>query len=149
MVVFRIARKDRINDLSGRGAELFGGRWNEKGIPALYTSSSLSLAMLEILAHTEKSLPPVNMAYAKIYVPDRMLNLKILRLPEDSSEVEYSSKWLKEKSDLMLKVPSVIMPYEYEHEFNLILNPLHEEYKSIFVVETHDLSFDVRLVKLE
>ena len=49
----------------------------------------------------------------------------------------------------MLKVPSVIMPYEYEHEFNLILNPLHEEYKSIFVVETHDLSFDVRLVKLE
>ena len=49
MVVFRIARKEYIQDLSGRGAELFGGRWNEKGIPALYTSSSLSLAALEIL----------------------------------------------------------------------------------------------------
>ena len=149
MVVFRIARKDRINDLSGRGAELFGGRWNEKGIPALYTSSSLSLAMLEILVHTDKSLSPVNMSYAKIYVPDRMLSMKILRLPEDTTEVEYGSKWLKEKSDLMLKVPSVIMPYEYDHEFNLILNPLHEEYKSVSIVEVHDLSFDVRLVKVE
>jgi RES domain-containing protein len=146
MVVFRIARKDRINDLSGRGAELFGGRWNEKGIPALYTSSSLALAMLEILAHTDKSLPPVNMAYAKIYVPDQMFNLKILRLSEGMTEVEYGSKWLKEKAGLMLKVPSVIMPYEYDHEFNLILNPLHEDYKSVFVDEVHDLSFDIRLV---
>ena len=64
MVVFRIARKERIEDLSGRGAELFGGRWNEKGYPALYTASSLSLAALEILAHTDKSMSPVNMAYA-------------------------------------------------------------------------------------
>ena len=148
MVVFRIARKDYIQDLSGRGAELFGGRWNEKGIPALYTSSSLSLAALEILVHTDKSLPPVNMAYAKIYVPDEMFSMKILRLKDDEVPVEYGTKWLKEKRGLMLKVPSVILPYEYDHEFNLILNPLHEDYKKVAVVEVHDFSFDVRLVEI-
>jgi RES domain-containing protein len=116
MIVFRIARKERIEDLSGRGAELFGGRWNEKGYPALYTASSLSLAALEILVHTDKSMPPVDMAYASIYVPDSFLSMKILRLPADTTEIEYGTKWLKEKSSLMLKVPSVILPYEYEHE---------------------------------
>ena len=148
MVVFRIARKEYIQDLSGRGAELFGGRWNEKGIPALYTSSSLSLAALEILVHTDKSLPPVNMAYAKIYVPDEMFSMKILRLKDDEVPVEYGTKWLKEKRGLMLKVPSVILPYEYDHEFNLILNPQHEDYKKVFVAEVHDFSFDVRLVEI-
>lgn len=148
MVVFRIARKDYIQDLSGRGAELFGGRWNEKGIPALYTSSSLSLAALEILVHTDKSLPPVNMAYAKIYVPDEMFSMKILRLKNDEEPVVYGTKWLKEKRGLMLKVSSVILPYEYDHEFNLILNPQHEDYKKVFVAEVHDFSFDVRLVEI-
>ena len=147
MIVFRIARKERIEDLSGRGAELFGGRWNEKGYPALYTSSSLSLAALEILVHTDKSMPPVNMAYASIYVPDSFLSMKILKLPSDTTEIEYGTKWLKEKSGLMLKVPSVILPYEDEHECNLIMNPLHEDYKKIFINEVHDFSFDVRLVK--
>ena len=146
MVVFRIGRKDHISDLSGKGAELFGGRWNEKGIPALYTSSSLSLASLEVLVHTDKSLPPVDMAYAKIYVPDRMLSMKLVQLPENTSEVEFGSKWLRDKTDLMLKVPSVVLPYESDIEFNLILNPLHEEFSKIFVAETHDFSFDFRLL---
>ena len=146
MIVFRIARKERIEDLSGRGAELFGGRWNEKGYPALYTSSSLSLAALEILVHADKSMPPVNMAYASIYVPDSFLSMKILKLPSETTEIEYGTKWLKEKSGLMLKVPSAILPYEYEHECNLILNPLHEDFKKVFINEVHDFSFDVRLM---
>ena len=126
-----------------------GAKGSEKGIPALYTSSSLSLAALEILIHTDKSLPPVNMAYAKIYVPDEMFSMKILRLKDDEVPVEYGTKWLKEKRGLMLKVPSVILPYEYDHEFNLILNPLHEDYKKVSVVEVHDFSFDVRLVEIQ
>ena len=146
MVVYRIARWMRIEDLSGHGAELFGGRWNAKGIPALYTSSSLSLAALEILVHTQKPLVPVDMAYAEIYVPDSMLMQKLVTLSDSEDELSYGSLWLKEKRGLMLKVPSVILPYEYEHEFNLILNPLHEEFKSVHLVSVHDFSFDKRLV---
>lgn len=144
MVVFRIARKERIQDLSGRGAALFGGRWNEKGTPALYTSSSLALAALEILVHTDKNNPPVDMAYAEIYIPEQLLPSKLTRLPEDETPLNYGTNWLKEKAGLMLKVPSVILPFEYEHDFNLILNPMHEEYNKVFVSSVHDFSFDVR-----
>lgn len=145
MVVFRIARKDHIEDISGLGARLFGGRWNEKGTPALYTSSSLSLAALEILVHTDRTLPPVNMAYAVIYVPETLLPKKILKPSEVESPLDYGTNWLKNNEGLMLRVSSVILPYEYEHDFNLILNPLHEEYKKVYVVSTHDFNFDVRL----
>lgn len=33
--------------LSGRGAELYGGRFNRKGMPALYTSLSIITALWE------------------------------------------------------------------------------------------------------
>lgn len=33
--------------MSGRGAELYGGRFNKKGIPALYTSLSIMTALRE------------------------------------------------------------------------------------------------------
>lgn len=33
--------------LSGRGAELYGGRFNPKGLPALYTSTSIMTALRE------------------------------------------------------------------------------------------------------
>ena len=146
MVVFRIARKERIQDLSGIGAQLFGGRWNDKGVPAIYTSSSLSLAALEILVHTDKNHPPVDMAYAEIYVPDILLTQKILRLDLGENALDYGTNWLKQKEGLLLKVPSVILPYEYEHDCNVILNPLHKDYKDVQVVSVHDFSFDVRLM---
>jgi RES domain-containing protein len=145
MVVFRIARKERIQDLSGMGAQLFGGRWNEKGVPALYASSSLSLSALEILVHTDKNHPPVDMAYAEIYVPDNLLSQKLVRLGEDENALDYGTNWLKQKQGMLLKVPSVILPYEYDHDFNVILNPLHEDYNKVFVSSVHDFSFDVRL----
>jgi hypothetical protein len=87
------------------------------------------------------------MAYAKIYVPDYMLSLKITNLEDNMDTVSYGSHWLKEKKELMLKVPSVILPPVYDYEFNLILNPMHEEYKKIFIAEVHDYSFDVRLTQ--
>ena len=34
---------------SGEGAKRYGGRWNRKGVPMVYTSGSRSLAMLEML----------------------------------------------------------------------------------------------------
>ena len=38
---------------SGEGARRYGGRWNKKGIPLVYTACSQSLAMLEILVQDE------------------------------------------------------------------------------------------------
>ena len=38
---------------TGEGARLNGGRWNSPGKAVVYTSSSLSLATLEVLVHLE------------------------------------------------------------------------------------------------
>ncbi|MGO4440589.1 RES family NAD+ phosphorylase [Rhizobium sp. RAF56] len=45
--------------LSGRGAELYGGRFNPKGLPALYTSLSIMTALRE--ANQVGSLQPTTL----------------------------------------------------------------------------------------
>lgn len=45
--------------LSGRGAELYGGRFNAKGVPALYTSLSVMTALRE--ANQVGSLQPTTL----------------------------------------------------------------------------------------
>lgn len=145
MIAYRIAREEYIQDLSGYGASLFGGRWNNPGLPALYLSSSLTLSMLEVLVHSSSENPPVNMTFAEVYVPDEMLSAPIVKLQDGEASAEYGSKWLKSKESLFIKVPSIILPYEYEHDFNLIFNPLHPEYEKIKIIKSAPLNFDYRL----
>ena len=51
--------------LSGRDAQLFGGRFNPKGVPALYTSLSILTAIKE--ANQVRHLPgtPATQAFAR------------------------------------------------------------------------------------
>jgi RES domain-containing protein len=48
----------RYAGLAGEGARLYGGRYNPPGIPAVYTSQSIALAVLEILVHIDKAEVP-------------------------------------------------------------------------------------------
>ncbi|HLR38131.1 MAG TPA: RES family NAD+ phosphorylase, partial [Chitinophagaceae bacterium] len=57
--LYRIAKCHYIDDLSGTGAKTYGGRWNSKGHPVIYTAGSRSLAALETLVHIpQKNIPP-------------------------------------------------------------------------------------------
>ena len=51
MTVFRICNPQFSEDISGTGAKLYGGRWNSKGVAALYASEHISLSVLEMLVH--------------------------------------------------------------------------------------------------
>lgn len=42
---------------TGEGARLYGGRWNRKGVPMVYTAGSQSLATLEMLVQDELNRP--------------------------------------------------------------------------------------------
>jgi RES domain-containing protein len=58
MTCYRVVRRKYAN-LAGEGAGLYGGRFNPPGIPAVYTSQSIALALLEVLVHLDKiEVPP-------------------------------------------------------------------------------------------
>src|SRR5438876_9711918 len=45
----------------GEGARQFGSRWTPRGIPAVFTSATLSLAALERFVHTDTDLGPASL----------------------------------------------------------------------------------------
>ena len=52
--------------LDGEGARRFGGRWNPPGVALVYCSSSLSLAVLELLVHVEPLAAPDDLVAVQI-----------------------------------------------------------------------------------
>ena len=153
MIVYRISKTKHIRDLSGTGAKLFGGRWNEKGTPLINTSGTISLAILESLVHFPIHLAPTDMSLAKINIPDALKNSvtelnSFGKLPTSWREnpptletQQFIKKWIGEKASLILKVPSAIIPTEY----NYVINPAHRDIRLITIESTSVVSFDNRL----
>ena len=152
MEVYRITQEEYANDLSGNGARLFGGRWNSEGFYALYTAASRSLALLETLAHAPaKMLQQKTYILVTIAVPDKMLQREItidkLATDWDVPDIrQYTQKmgdsFLLAKRELLLLVPSVLMP----EENNYMLNPLHTDFKKIKIIHSRRVGFDKRVV---
>ena len=149
----RITKRKNLQDaFSGEGARLFGGRWNSPGLPMIYTSSSLSLAALEILVHLDDSAT-VTRLYCAIPVEfDDKLIKSVSRtdLPEDWSHASPNAdtqmlgdRWAREGSSVVLRVPSVVI----QHEYNYILNPSHKEFSKIKIGKPFNFEFDPRLMK--
>lgn len=151
MELFRITQERFADDLTGNGSRLFGGRWNSEGTFAVYTSSSRSLALLEVLAHT-----PAKMFNAKNYqlvtlrVPDNIIAEEIIspQLPVgwDAPDArlytkKLGDKFFKENKSLMLATPGVLM----HEEINYILNPLHSEMRKVKIAGKRRIYFDKRL----
>src|ERR1700748_878056 len=84
MIVYRLAKSVFKNDLSGRGAELAGGRWNSAGIPVLYTAESRALCALEIAVHTPLNVVPGDYIMVSIDIAGTQpFSIDASRLPEN------------------------------------------------------------------
>src|ERR1700736_1356343 len=69
--VWRLVRKRRLpSAFGGEGSKIAGGRWNNPGIPVVYTSSSLSLATLEYLTRASALRAPQDVCSIWADVPD-------------------------------------------------------------------------------
>jgi RES domain-containing protein len=150
--VYRIAKMKFVNDLSGKGAELYGGRWNNAGVPMIYTSESRALAGLEYLVHISTSLLPLNLSIAELEFSNRIKvdTIHKIDLPGNWKEYpapfelpEIGSKWIMECTSLVLRVPSVLL----ENEFNYLINPKHRDISKIIIKNIESYSFDNRLIK--
>lgn len=150
MILYRIAKCNYAADLSGAGARLYGGRWNSIGQPMVYLAASPSLAVLEVLVHLPASIFPANFCLSEFDIPDTgVLIADNASLPADWQDISptvalkrLGDAFIKQNKYLLMKVPSVIVP----QEFNYLLNPLHPDATKIKLVEKKPFSFDARLV---
>jgi len=152
MLVYRIAKKDVVRDLSGAGAKLFGGRWNHRGTAVVYTSETRALATVEFLVHVSLSNAPRGLMIATIEIPDNIVPEDVPRAslprgwrdyPPPRQMADLGTRWAKSNKTLLLRVPSAVVGQEY----NILINPLHSEMARVVLRGVETFEFDKRLVR--
>jgi len=87
MRFWRICRRRYAADAaSGEGARLYGGRWNSRGVPVVYASTSLSLAAVETFVNLEPNLRPKDLVSIEGEIPDA---LEIGRLDPEAPPADW------------------------------------------------------------
>jgi RES domain-containing protein len=135
---------------SGEGARLYGGRWNRKGVPIVYTAGSQSLVMLEILVQDEPLRARYVMIPASIPSAVKIERIDPGGLPANWRDVAareqlqvLGSKWAKRRSSAVLAVPSSVIPAET----NYLLNPRHPAFAKIRIGKPQNFVTDLRLIR--
>jgi len=151
MIVYRIGKTKHIHDLSGSGARAYGGRWNDKGIPVIYTSETRALATVEYVVHVPLSIVPSRISIASIKIPDRIRpeEISISDLPANWRDypsppelTTLGTHWALANETLLLRVPSAVV----EQEFNILINPSHRDMKHVVIFQVEEYKFDARLL---
>jgi len=127
-------------DLSGEGARLYGGRWNQPGLPVVYLAETAALAVLEVRVHLDLSpdLLPDDYVLSCVAL-DGLAVERIDDLPSDTAA--YGTDWLRSVRTPVLSVPSLIVP----ESRNLLLNPAHPQASGARITGSRAFSFDRRL----
>lgn len=152
MEVFRLARKKYPIDLNGKGAAMFGARWNFKGTEIVYIAQNRALAMAEVLVHLSLSSLPKDFVMITIDIPDAVsiefLDEKKLQkdwnvFPNSFSTQVLGEDFIKRNEFCVMKVPSAVV----KGDFNILINPYHQDFKLIKIIDQTDFPFDKRIFK--
>jgi len=151
MRIWRLARQAYCRDRAGEGARLNGGRWNAVGTGVLYGAASISLASLEYLSHLGIDCP-VDLVLVGIDVPDNapIFRPAVQELPEDWRSPfpsptcqAWGTAWCHQGKELLMEVPSVIVP----EESNFVINSAHLLMAGVTLSPIRAFNFDLRVVK--
>lgn len=146
LTVYRICKNEFINDLSGAGAKLYGGRWNAVGMPAVYTSGSIALALLEILCYIPMQLIKNNYSIAAITIKNADIkDILPNHLPHNWQQNKDVCQQVAQQIFLnsnyhVIKVPSAVIG----QECNFVVNPNAKDL-NITISEIWPLTLDLRL----
>jgi RES domain-containing protein len=152
MKVFRISKCRYIEDFSGFGAANYPGRWNSEGTHVLYTASSASLAMLEILVHLHQ-IPAQDFCMASLEIPDNdIVSIDKEDLPEQWWQYpspdrlkKIGDRFVREGEYLALRLPSSII----KEDDIVLINPAHRSILEMKVIYIQPIDIDQRLLKLK
>ncbi|RYY71849.1 MAG: RES domain-containing protein [Chitinophagaceae bacterium] len=152
MIVYRISNSLYSNDISGIGAKIYGARWNSKGTPMLYSSEHISLAVLELLVHSQFKHFSIDLDILTIQLPANITVAEIsakkvkANWEKDASYTQFiGDEFVRNKQDLVLKVPSAVI----QDESNFLVNPLHADFKKVKILETRSFKTDERLFAIK
>lgn len=142
MRIFRLHRAQRAAADYG-GSLLYPGRWNPAGTPMLYAASTLSLACLELLVHLPPNQIPMDLVYswAELKETPAAADFRGDVVDQDSTR-RFGQRWATGVEEAAIRVPSVIIPIE----FNVLLNPTHSECTEIAWSEPEPFQLDRRLI---
>lgn len=152
MRVWRLGRTTFIEDLTGTGARLAGGRWSSKGVPVLYCSGTRSLCALELFVHLDPDDAPEALAAMSLHIPDAIFAARTLwtrtTLPpvwrDSPAPVPLQAlgdAWVKRADSLVLELPSAVVPGEP----NYLLNPSHPDMQQVVASPPEPFQFDPRM----
>ena len=140
MKVWRIAKSEHAGSveemLSGEGAARYGGRWNPKGVPAVYCSENSSLAALEILANLARPSTFPSYHILDLDVPDG----SIAAAPSYIGDTRQAGAEML-RTRLAIMAPSFVNPLER----NVVINPEHSDFDKVLPGTLRPFVFDRRL----
>lgn len=150
MRAWRIAKAKRATDLSGLGAAIEGGRWNEQDVPAVYMGLTPAICCLETFVHAdgEPAFPLKITCFELPAEPSLYLEVDPATLPDgwaslpaDRPSMDYGTRWLQSNTHLGLIVPSAVLALEK----NVVINPGHPAASGIKVIQVYDFIYDPRM----
>jgi RES domain-containing protein len=151
MNLWRLCRKKNIA-FDGEGSRLAGGRWNHRGTAVVYTSATVSLAVLEYFVNLPRAAAPQDLVTIAAEIPKDLPMTSVeedalprnwRKYPAPESLAEIGTRWAEERKTPILAVPSAVVPQEK----NYLLNPAHPLFKEIRIGKPEPLSLDSRMWK--
>ena len=151
MKVYRICKSKYAHDHSGKGAALYGGRWNSKNLAMVYTSSSIALAALEVIAHLGDIHIPVPYSLVIYDIDDAsIVDVSMISIGDAYASLNSMSSCQKTGNDFIIegkfvamKVPSAIIPMEY----NYVINSKHPDFDDKAVIDVVPFEWDKRVIR--
>lgn len=151
MIVYRLCRGKYKSDISGKGAEIAGGRWNSKGKRIVYTSESRALCTAEIAVHMPLGITPKDYFVQSIKLPrckidevqESMLPKDWRNFPHEITTKSIGDRFINDNKFLVLRVPSAVI----QDEYNYLINPYHKLFSKVEICKVDPFRFDQRLFK--
>lgn len=136
---------------SGDGARLYGGRWNSHGVAMIYVAGSQSLAALEMLVHLSSAEVVAKYRICPVEFDEAFAEQLVIATlparwradPPPKALQKIGDQWIREARSAVLRVPSAIVP----EEFNYLINPSHRNFGRIRIGKHVPFRFDPRLIK--
>jgi len=152
MEVFRLVKSTYARELNGKGAALYGGRWNSKGVELIYTASNRSLAMVEVLVSLPINQLPTDLVMLTLALPDDIaqINCDLNTLPQDwnrfpaiAATCQIGDHFVHQNEACLLRVPSVVT----QGDFNYLINPGHRDFSFIRITQQVPFPLDKRFLR--